>query len=82
MVPGKGKYANISKGKGTANIKGASTSKSKEIKRERDSTESEDEEQATLPNIRLIDYTKTLPRFTASKLFKLINIYIQSINFC
>ena len=68
MVPGKGKYANISKGKGTSNAKGISTSKLKDVKRERVSEveDSDDDEDVTLPDIRLVDYAKTLPRFTSS----------------
>lgn len=68
MVPGKGKYANISKGKGASNAKGASTSKSKDGKRERVSEveDSDEDEHVTLPDVRFVDYAKTLPRFTAS----------------
>jgi len=65
MVPGKGKYGIVSKGKG-AHSKSGSATKSKEIKRERISdTEDSDEETVTLPDLRLLDYVKCLPRFTA-----------------
>ena len=67
MVPGKGKYGIVSKGKG-AHSKSGSATKSKEIKRERISdTEDSEEEAVTLPDLRLLDYAKCLPRFTASK---------------
>lgn len=67
MVPGKGKYGMVSKGKG-AHSKSGSVAKSKEIKRERISdTEDSEEETVILPDLRLLDYTKCLPRFTASK---------------
>ena len=67
MVPGKGKYANLSKGKGAANVKGASTSsKLKEVKRERVSDAEDSDEETSLADVRPIDYAKSLPRFTSS----------------
>jgi len=87
MVPGKGKYGIVSKGKG-AHSKSGSATKSKEIKRERISdTEDSDEETVTLPDLRLLDYVKCLPRFTASKyithnlLFSLFQKSSFTINF-
>jgi hypothetical protein len=70
MVPGKGKYANLSKGKGAANIKGASTSaKLKEVKRERVSDAEDSDEETSLADIRPVDYAKLLPRFTSSNYY-------------
>lgn len=64
MVPGKG---NISKGKGAANAKG-STSVTK-VKRERVSEPEDSDEEVSLADVRVVDYAKALPRFTASKIF-------------
>lgn len=63
MVPGKG---NVSKGKGTANIKG-STSTTK-IKRERVSEPEDSDEEVSLVDVKIVDYAKVLPRFSASKM--------------
>jgi len=56
----------VSKGKGAQSKSGSAANKSKEIKRERISdTEDSDEETVTLPDLRLLDYAKCLPRFTS-----------------
>lgn len=64
MVPGKG---NISKGKGSANVK-SSTSATK-IKRERVSEPEDSDEEVSLADVKAIDFVKVLPRFTASKIY-------------
>lgn len=76
MVPGKGKYANISKGKGAANTsKGSSTSKLKEVKKEKisEAEESEEDDVSTLVDVRPFDYHKLLPRFTSSIMWSIGN---------
>ena len=69
MVPAKGKHGHVSKGKGAAgsgrNVAGAAA-KLKDVKKEKTS-ESEDsaEESVSLPDLRIIDQAKHLPRFTS-----------------
>ena len=68
MVPGKGKYANLSKGKKIAN---STSAKLKEVKRERVSDAEDSDEETSLADIRPVDYAKLLPRFTSSNYFKI-----------
>jgi len=76
MVPAKGKYGTVSKGKGVAGAGGgksgssafstAAAAKVKDIKKENstsDAEESEDEDAKNVTDFRPLDHTKNMPRF-------------------
>ena len=72
MVPAKGKYGHVSKGKGATNVRGgagAAAVKLKEIKTEKvsDAEESGSEEASSSTDLQPLDHVKHMPRFTSSK---------------
>ncbi len=82
MVPAKGKYGTVSKGKGVAGAGGgksgssafstAAAAKVKDIKKENstsDAEESEDEDAKNVTDFRPLDHTKNMPRFMSSICF-------------